>query len=85
MTWTIASTQNVTFTHNLGTGAQVTVEVSRDGGATFGPAASFTTTNATSGTVPWVVTGPSTTQARMRVSFGGGVFGDASDVDFTIQ
>ena len=85
VTWAIASTQNVTFTHNLGTGAQVTVEVSRDGGATFGPAASFTTTNATSGTVPWVVTGPSTTQARMRVSYGGGVFGDASDVNFTIQ
>jgi hypothetical protein len=82
--WPVGTAQNVTFTHNLGTGVPVAVEVSRDGGATFTLVTNFTTTNATTGSVPWTVTDPPTTQARIRVAWSGGA-ADASDVDFEIR
>ena len=84
VTWAVDTSQNITFNHNLGTGVVVNVDVSRDGGANYAAVTSFTTTSATTGTVPWVVTGPATTQARIRVSWNG-IASDASDVDFTIQ
>jgi hypothetical protein len=84
--WTIGSTYNVTFSHNLGTGQAVTIEVSRDGAATFAPITTFTTTSATSGSYPWTVTGPATTTARVRVTWiAAPTVTDISNVNFRIQ
>jgi hypothetical protein len=83
VTWAVGSTRNITFSHNLGVGAEVNVDVSRNGGATYAPLFTFTTTSATAGTVPWEVTGPATTEARIRV--GGLGAADASNVNFTVQ
>jgi hypothetical protein len=84
--WTVGTTQSTTFSHNLGTGQVMNIDVSRDGGATFGPITTFTTTSATAGTVPWVVTGPVTTQARVRVTWSTNpAANDMSNVNFTIQ
>ena len=84
--WGVGSTRNLTFSHNLGVGQAVNIEVSRDGGATFSPITTFTTTSATSGSFSWVVTGPATTQARIRVTWttNPGVT-DMSNVNFQIQ
>jgi hypothetical protein len=81
--WTIGSTRNITWTHNLGTGSTVNIEISRNGGASWATiAAGVANAGATSGSYSWVVTGPSTTQARIRVSSGSA--SDVSNVNFTI-
>src|SRR5262249_54542467 len=84
----IGSTQTITFTHNLGAGQSVNIDVSRNG--PLGPWSPLTgrpgsTTSATAGSFDWIVTGPATTHARVRVSAAAdpSVF-DISDVDFTI-
>ena len=86
VSWRIANTQNITFSHNFGTGQRVAVDVSRDAGATWtsiNPA--FVTTSSTSGTVPWVVTGPITSTARARVTWSGNpAITSASPVNFTV-
>jgi len=84
--WSIGSSHNLTFTHNLGTGQQVQIALSRDGGTTFTPLTTFTTTSATSGSSPWVVTGPATSQCRIRVSWAANpAVTDQSNVNFRIQ
>ena len=65
VTWAIGSTQSVTFNHNLGVGATVVIDLSRDGGATWGTVnPAFVTTSATTGTYSWVVPSPATTTAE---------------------
>ena len=50
VTWAIGSTQAITFNHNLGVGAAVVIDLSRDGGATWSNLnPGFVTTNATTG------------------------------------
>jgi hypothetical protein len=84
--WTAGTVRNLTFAHNLGTGQVVDLELSRDGGLTFEPITSFTTTSANSGTFAWTVTGPPTAQARLRVSWStNSAVTDQSDVNFRIQ
>jgi hypothetical protein len=64
----------------------VAIDVSRDGGATFSPITTFTTTSDTSGSYSWVVTGPATTQARIRVTWtANAAVTDLSNVNFRIQ
>jgi hypothetical protein len=84
VTWQAHTTQNVTFTHDLGVGRPVNIDVSRDGGVTWALVGTLTTTSATSGSFAWLVTAPSTGQARMRVSSASGTASDMSDVNFTI-
>src|SRR5207253_657537 len=67
--WNAGTTRNITFAHNIGTGQSVNIDVSRDGGSTWGPVTVFTTTAATTGSYSWVVSGPVTTQARIRVTW----------------
>ena len=74
----------MTFTHDLGVGHLVNIDVSRDGGMTWTSVDTLTTTAATSGTYAWLVSGPSTTQARIRVSSASVAASDVSDVNFTI-
>jgi hypothetical protein len=67
------------------TSQQVRVELSRDGGATFGEVL-FPAVPNSPGQIDWVVTGPSTTRARVRVTAVTlGAFTDVSDADFEIR
>ncbi|HYC80714.1 MAG TPA: SBBP repeat-containing protein, partial [Solirubrobacterales bacterium] len=68
-TWGIGSTWQLKWQHTLGPDSDVRVELSRDGGATWSDiAASVRNTSATAGSLNWVVTGPETAQALIRVS-----------------
>jgi hypothetical protein len=84
--WGIGSTQTIGWTHNLGVGSLVRIELSRDGGATWNLIASpVPTTAATAGSFDWVVTGPSSGSARIRVTFvANEAASDISDDDFTV-
>jgi Developmentally Regulated MAPK Interacting Protein./FG-GAP repeat. len=85
VSWRVGDTHNITFTHNLGVGESVTIEASRDGGATWSAVATFTTTAAASGSYPWVVSGPTTTQGRIRISWATDTsFNDTSNTNFTV-
>jgi uncharacterized delta-60 repeat protein len=84
----IGSLQAVKWTHNLGANAFVKIELSRDGGLTYGEtlADSVKNTGSTTGTFAWRVSGPATTggQARIRVSWTNGAASDVSNANFTI-
>jgi len=83
--WAIGSTQNIQWTHDLGAGSLVKVELSRDGGASWGViAAAVQNSGATTGSYKWVVSGAATAQARIRVTSADGSSSDASDTNFTI-
>ena len=86
VTWPINTAQAITFNHNLGTGATVVIDLSRDGGASWtniNPG--FVTTSATTGSYSWTVSGPATTQARVRLTFAGtSVLTSTSATNFTI-
>ncbi len=84
--WRIGDSRNVTFSHNLGTGQTIDVEISRDGGSTYSSLGSFVTTSAGSGKFPWTVTGPTTSQARVRVSWAANASVQAaSAANFTVN
>ncbi len=86
VTWPINTAQAITFNHNLGTGATVVIDLSRDGGASWtniNPG--FVTTSATTGSYSWTVSGPATTQARVRLTFAGtSALTSTSATNFTI-
>jgi hypothetical protein len=65
----------------------VTIEVSRDGGATWTlVAASVPNTGNAVGALDWVVSGPVTTRARIRVtSDSNGAVQDAGNANFRIE
>jgi hypothetical protein len=85
VTWAIGSVQTITWTHNLGAGAQFLIEVSRGGvWSTIAPAAPGG--GATSGSYDWTVVGPATSNAKIRVTWTGGTtVRDSSDVAFRIK
>jgi YVTN family beta-propeller protein/VCBS repeat-containing protein len=85
VSWQSASTRSITFSHNLGVGQLVSLDVSRDSGSTWSAITTVTTTSATSGSYSWLVTGPPTSQARIRATWASqpALF-DVSDVNFTI-
>jgi subtilisin family serine protease len=82
--WGVGSKQQIKWKHNLGEKTQMRVAVSRDGGATYSVLASAVTNKSSSGTFNWIVTGPRTTSALIRVSWTGGKASDVSDRPFTI-
>lgn len=85
VSWRASTVQNITYTHNLGAGQPVNIELSRDGGSSWSAVASSTTTTGTTGTYAWAVTGPPTTLGRIRVSSAGTpAVNDISNVNFTI-
>jgi hypothetical protein len=68
--WPVGSSQNIRWTHNLGTGESVRIERSDDGGASWTVIAAEVRNSAnTAGAYPWVVTGPVTSAARIRVTW----------------
>jgi hypothetical protein len=83
--WGIGTVQRLQWSHNLGAGSLVKIEVSRDGGSAYSVVAASVANGANSGTYNWTVTGPSTSQARIRVtSFSNPSIVDVSNVNFTI-
>jgi hypothetical protein len=81
----IGATQQIKWNHNLGLSSYVMIELSRDGGTNWEViSASFKNTGATASTFNWVVTGPATTQGRVRVSWLNGAVSDISDVNFNV-
>lgn len=87
VTWTIGSTRTVTWTHTLGTGSAVRLEVSRDNGATWTVlSASVPNATATGGSFAWTVNGPATTAGRIRVTWtASAAVTDQSNNAFRIQ
>jgi hypothetical protein len=87
VTWAIGSTQNITWSHNLGIAESVLIELSGDGGITWTtiiPSAPNTAN--TSGTFSWVVSGPATTAARVRLTWVNNTsVQSVSSVNFTTQ
>jgi hypothetical protein len=89
--WLFGTTHGITWTHNLGTGESVSIDLSRDGGSTWESiASSVTNTGATTGQFSWLVTSPVTSRALVRVSWLHrpqgfvGFLSDRSDAPFTI-
>jgi hypothetical protein len=87
VSWTIGSVRGISWSHNLGAGERVRIDLSRDGGATWTPLiADVANSGNASGTYSWMVTGPATTSARIRVTWlGNGAAEDAGNVNFRIQ
>jgi uncharacterized repeat protein (TIGR03803 family)/VCBS repeat-containing protein len=85
LTWAETSSRTIQWGHNLGAGSQVRLELSRNGGATWEVlAASVQNTTANLGSFVWMVTGPTTTAALVRVSWLAGSASDVSNTTFTI-
>ena len=85
--WGIGSTQRIQWKHNLSALTQTRVEISRDGGATYTVLARGVTNQSGSGMFDWLVTGPTTTAAKIRVSWvswTGAKAVDVSDGPFRI-
>ena len=80
--WAVGSTQTIIWTSKGVTG-NVNIQLSRNGGTSWTTIISNTTND---GNQNWVVTGPVTTQARIRVvSVAAPDVFDASDANFTVQ
>ena len=85
MNWPIGTARNINWTHNLGTGETARVELSRDGGANWVVLAAVPNTGNTSGTFNWMVDGPVTTTARVRVVWATNpAVQDESDGNFSV-
>jgi hypothetical protein len=83
--WAAGSTQQIKWSHNLGTAAYMRLEASLDGGvswATINPA--FRTASASSGIYNWTLPASVSSSARVRVSWNNGPVSDVNDVNFTI-
>ena len=86
VTWGAGSTRTVTWTHNLGTGELVNIDVSVDNGATWSSLASgVASATATTGSRAVRMPATVTTQALIRVSpVSYPADGDVSNVPFTL-
>lgn len=80
--WRIGTSKTVTWTSRYFNGL-VKIELSRDGGVTWTTIANYLLND---GSYRWRVSGPSTTQARIKVSGAStSTLSDISDADFTIR
>jgi hypothetical protein len=80
--WGIGTSQSIQWSSSNLTG-NVTIELSRNGGTTFSDVLFANTVN--DGTESWTVTGPATTQARIRVSsVNDPTIADTSNANFVI-
>lgn len=83
--WGAGSTQQITWSHNLGTAADTRLELSLDGGATWSlihPGVKNSSSSA--GFYNWTIPNALTSTARVRASWVSGPVSDQSDVNFTI-
>jgi hypothetical protein len=86
VTWPVGISRQIKWKHNLGTNSYVRIEVSRDAGVSWSIiSASFKNTGATSSTFDWIVTDPTTSQGRIRVTWtANSAVTDLSNVNFNI-
>src|SRR2546426_10105528 len=80
-TWTVNANKTIQWSYT-GVISAVRIDLSRDGGATWQTLFSSTPNDKSQ---PWTVTGPSTTQARVRVCHVSMTVCGASKTNFTIQ
>jgi hypothetical protein len=78
--WAIESTQTIQWT-SIGTTGNVRIELSRNGGGTF---VTLFSNTANDGSQSWTVTGPASTNCRVRISALTGGASDISNTPFTI-
>jgi hypothetical protein len=86
--WRIGSRQRIKWTHDLGLNATFRIELDRNDDGTYEEliADDVPVENASQGQFAWMVTGPQTTKARVRVSWTDDLaVADASDVTFQIR
>jgi hypothetical protein len=85
--WTIGTAQTIRWTHNLGATDTVIVQISRNGGSSWTTIASGVPNGAVNaGSHVWTVTGPASTQARIRVLWTPNTsVNDRSDRSFQIR
>jgi hypothetical protein len=86
LSWKKGTTQQIRWNHNLGTKEKVLIEVSRDGGTNWSTiAAMAANTGNVQSSYNWTVTGPVTTQGRIRVTWTeNGAVTDQGNVNFSI-
>jgi hypothetical protein len=65
--WGAGSLQTIQWTHNLGPGSSVRVEVSHDGGTSWTVLGEVANATATTGSLDWLTAEPLTASARVRV------------------
>jgi hypothetical protein len=83
--WGRGSRQLIRWTHNLPEDSMVRVLVSRDGGKTFATVADrVKSASPTTGRLPWVVSGPNTEHALVRVESSDALAFDESDSTFVV-
>jgi hypothetical protein len=86
--WRIGSPGRIYWTHNLGMAATFRIELDRDDDGQYEEllAAAAPVDNATKSSFAWIVTGPPSGTARVRVSWTDDLaVSDASDVTFQIR
>jgi hypothetical protein len=85
--WGVGTVQTATWAHNLGSDAKFRVELSRNGGITWSvlsPAVG--SAGPASAAYDWLVSGPGTTRARLRVTWTvNSSVSDRSDRNFVIR
>jgi hypothetical protein len=84
--WVSGRRYTIRWTHNLGTGSLVRLELDRAGNGTYTETitAAVANTRAASGSYNWLAGGPPTSTARIRVTWLGGSAADTSDNPFVI-
>ena len=84
--WTIGSTRTISWRHNLRAADTVNVQLSRNNGSTWTTLATRANGTAGTSTFDWVVTGATTTNARIRVVWTAQTgISDQSDAKFRIR
>jgi len=86
--WRIGSMHRIQWTHNLGTDATFRIELDRDDDDNYEEliAAASPVDSATKGSFAWMVTGPRSGTARVRVAWTDDLsISDSSDVTFQIR
>jgi beta-lactamase superfamily II metal-dependent hydrolase len=83
--WSVGTRRAIEWSHNLGAAAFVRVELSRNGGSSWEVLTpSVRNTTATTGAFAWLVSGPTTSSALVRVSWLDGPASDTTDLRFRI-
>lgn len=81
--WTVGSTRTISWTSTLDPSQTVAIDISRDGGVTWAP---LVASAPNVGIHAWVVSGPVTSTARVRVRWtANAAVQDVSDVNFVVR
>lgn len=85
LNWGAGSTQQIKWSHNLGTAGRIRLEASVDGGATWALIeGAARNTSSSSSVYNWTLPATLTAMARVRATWTGGFASDVNDTNFTI-